>query len=279
MEYARDVTVIETMKVSWTEGKAVGFLPMTLFYEEETADEGYKAPVSFFQSFGFRDQPWQSIDEHYLPEATPADIYQYGWDGNPTLDWARLREIRHGRAPTLSLVQDWSSYIGYEDYHAEDEKRRKKEHREFLKQRVSQVCSLCRTNETLYFWKYEFLHKVEIGYRRCPADLLHEDLGTKRLIPPMPSKEAFSQYQVLRSYLERYNKLNSSKRLIRSHSAYRHLVELGREMALFIVDDIKEGRIGGIWSSEVLADLTGNKKDSVWWRSWTMNQEEVELAH
>jgi len=276
MTESRDVVVIETAKVQWTEGKAVGFLPWTLFYEEETANKGYKAPVSFFQDFGFREQPWRSIDEHALPEATPADIYHYGWWGNPNVDWTVLEKQRSAPAARLTLVPDWTSYIGPEQAAALEEARLQRRRAKELQERIRSACAECRRKEPL-FYSNGYVHRADIGhFTWCPAEDLHYDADTEVPLAPRPSDEALAEYRVLRGYLQEYGRTNSSKTIIRSHSAYRKLVELGRDMAPFIIDDIREGQIGGIWTAEVLADLTGKNNDWAWWQAWAIQQKKEE---
>lgn len=115
-----DAVIIETSKVDWTQGRPVGFIPLTTFYKEESANKHYKAPVSFFQDFGLGSPAWTSIDEHYFPEATWGDVYDVGMRGRPDLLWSRLdgglyEDARLDRCPA------WKSVVEVEEAPMKDE--------------------------------------------------------------------------------------------------------------------------------------------------------------
>lgn len=281
----QDPVIAESIKIAWTEGKAVGFIPWSLFIKDESGNLAYDDEVLFLQEFGFRSQAWMSIDEHFLPEATASDFYDAlnaagRWnylkyaEAPQVADTVigRLAEaglsVEPGPEPVLKLVQDWYSFISYDDYMTEIQKQKEEEKRKKILRKARRMCSLCAADERLFKDGTAYYHRKDFGFVDCPARWEHFELKSDATAVPLPTEKK-KAYKLLRGYLEHDNRLISSKRLIRSHTAYRKILEMGKEAVPFILNDLKEGRVGGIWTAEVLAELTGQRGgDPAWWLAW-----------
>ena len=286
--YSRDTVVIADIKVAWTEGKAIGFIPWSFFVKDESANRKEER-TCFYQPFGFAPAPWRSIDEHPYPEATEADLYDarngFGrWNYLAYMDpesperraTATLRDrlvaahlgTPHEEAltPRLQLVPDWRSVITYDEYMNEIEKAKIEVERGELEAKIKKVCPPCAAGAKLYVDGLLFFHRERSAFVRCLAEPEHRRLRSDA--QPLFREGLRENYKVLRGHLDSYGRTNSSRRLIRSHSAYRKLVEMGPEMIPFILADLQEGKVGGIWTAEVLSELTGNNKDFGGWLAW-----------
>lgn len=293
----QDPVIAESIKIAWTEGKAVGFIPSSIFIKDESADPQNEKPVYFLQEFGFRYPAWRAIDEYPFPEATIADYYDMinyqgrwhhfryfeGWRPKgededvdheavvALLAAAGLDFRREATKPKLHLVPDWVSQVSHDEHLELIKKEKWASVQAFLETTVRERCRLCADGKKLYGDGYRFFHRKDLAFARCAAEAQHEELETKAWV--MFSNVTKSQYRLLRGHIDRYSRLNSSRKLIRSHDAFRKLVDMGPEAVPFILNDLKKGRLGGIWSAEILADLTGKRgKDPQWWLSWAEEQ-------
>ena len=298
----QDPVVVESLRVSWTEGKSVGFIPSSIFIKDESADPKNEKPVYFLQEFGFRHQAWAAIDEHPYPEATLADYYDLinfrgrwerirymeGWrpkapdeEVDPAavaamMSVAGLDITFERKEPRFRLVPDWVSVVSHDEHLDLLRKEGQSIEKIRLQCKVRELCGACAAKEKIYGDGWHFFHRRAFAFTLCPADDEHGLLKTKAWA--MFSKFAKENYRLLRGHLDRYNKLNSSRKLIRSHSAFLRLVQMGPEAIPFILNDLKKGRIGGIWSAEILAELTGKRGMSPeWWLSWA-EQEGYEVG-
>lgn len=301
MTYARDTVVIESARVDWTEGKAVGFIPWSFFVKDESANRDEEA-IGFYQPFGFAPPRWQAIDEHPFPEAAFSDYCEalgmlgrfarYRVDGKmpegETWAVAIARAVRmlaeagleasedfsfdEWEQPRLSLVPEWNCFISHDAHLALIEKEKWASVKAFLERQVRELCQACAGGSKLFGDGYRFYHRKNFAFVRCDAQEQHDELETEAWA--MWSKETAAQYHLLRGYLNSYTRTRSSRRKIRSLLSFRHLVELGHEMVPFILKDLQEGTVGGIWSAEVLAELTGRRggTDPEWWLAWAKSE-------
>lgn len=287
----QDPVIVPSLRVAWTEGKAVGFIASSIFIKDESADPQNEKPVYFLQEFGLKHPSWTAIDEHPFVEATPADYYDarnlFGrWDYIRHLPnfqsltreehekqipamfaHAQLEPLPDGEEPKFRLVPEWASVVSYEEHLALIWKEKEAIAKAELEREVLERCAHCRAGDKLYGDGYRFFHRKRLAFVLCAADEEHDELETKAWA--MFSKLSIDHYQLLRGHIDRYSRLNSSKKLIRSHDAFRKLVSMGPEAVPFILNDLRKGRVGGIWSAEVLAELTGKRgKDPQWWIAW-----------
>jgi hypothetical protein len=291
----QDPVVIESMRVTWTEGKSVGFIPSSIFIKDESADPQNEKPVYFLQEFGFGHPAWAAIDEHPFVEATPADYYDarnlFGrWDYIRHLpNFQSLTSEEHEKQipamfayagievrneieePRLRLVPEWVSVVSHDEHLELLWKEKKDRMKADLQRRVSELCKLCAAGDKIYGDGYRFFHRKSFAFIACMADKEHGELKTKAWA--MFSKLSVDHYQLLRGHIDRYSRLNSSRKLIRSHDAFRKLVNMGPEAIPFILNDLRKGKVGGIWGAEVLAEVTGKRgMDSEWWLSWAKQE-------
>lgn len=303
MDYARDPVAIASTKVSWTEGHASGFVPWSIFTYDESANKANPREVLFYQSFGLGPAAWRSIDEHPFPEATFADLrdavchsgrfdYLRYVEGAParreTGNPEELSPVAEAEAmltaagleiqreeepgPGLRLVPEWESFISYEKHLELVEKDWAKAQRSALLRRAKRNCPDCAGDMELYGDGYSYYHRKDLAFVPCKSDDDHRFLKTKAV--QAYTATAKSNYQLLRGTIDRYNRLNSSKRLIRSHSAFQKLVEMGPEAVPFILNDLRRGTVGGIWGAEVLAEIVGRRGgDPTWWTAWAKSNE------
>lgn len=306
MTYARDTFVIESIKVAWTEGRSNGFVPWSFFVKDESANKG-EEKVLFYQPFGFQPPSWRAIDEHPFPEATFCDycdaIFMEGrfrHYRSPEMpaekNWAETmaRAVRllgdaglEGNVDfsfydfpppaNLKLVPDWTSFISHDEHLSLIEKEKWASVKAFLEHTVKERCAACASGTKLFGDGYRYFHRKDFAFVRCPAEKEHDELETEAWA--MYANSTRENYRLLRGHMDRYNRLNSSRKLIRSHSAFRKLVDMGPEAVPFILHDLRNGRVGGIWSAEVLAELTGRRGgDPQWWLTWAKS-ENYEVSH
>lgn len=310
----RDTFVIESIKVAWTEGKSHGFIPWSFFVKDESANKEEEA-VLFYQTFGFEGPAWRSIDEHPFPEATPADIYDavnhtgrwnylrfaedvsperflyhdqwQSWleEQKPKIPDNKLKEMLNAAGLELyeprfedrfHLVPDWESVISYEKYHQEIEANWEAEQRKFIAKRAKSTCPACAADQQLYGDGYRYFHRKDFAFVKCASSSDHEFLETEAI--EAYSVKSKSHYHLLRGEIDRYGRTHSSRRHIRSHSAFQKLLEMGQDAIPFILNDLRKGRVGGIWSAEILAELVGQRGgDAQWWIEWAKAQKYAEL--
>lgn len=296
----QDPVIVPSLRVAWTEGKAVGFIASSIFIKDESADPQNEKPVYFLQEFGFKPPAWTAIDEHPFVEATPADYYDarnlFGrWDYIRHLSnfqsltpeehekqipamFAHAGMEVHGEdeEPRFRLVPEWVSVVSHDGHLELLWKEKKDRTKADLEKKVFERCKPCAAGDKIYGDGYRFFHRKNLAFVSCAADREHGELKTKAWA--MFSKLSIDHYQLLRGHIDRYSRLNSSRRLIRSHDAFRKLVHMGPEAVPFILNDLRKGRVGGIWSAEVLAELTGKRgKDPQWWIAWA-EQEGYEIG-
>lgn len=307
MSADRDPVGITGTKVAWTDGHVAGFIPWSMFVVDESSNLGNKKETLFYQVFGFQPAAWRSIDEYPYPEATPSDwydainfrgrwghlIYHGGLAGhaespdfkrehdnaNFRMESAKQRLAAAGlqvRDPDetpfeLRLVPDWTSVISHDRHLELVEAEKEGVYRQKVESGVGKICAACRSHEKLFGDGYRFYHRQDFAFKLCAANESHKFLKTEA--HAAYSGSSANNYRLLKGHLDRYNKLNSSKRLIRSHSAYRKLLEMGQEAVPFILNDLRKGRAGGIWTAEVLAELTGRRGgDPQWWEQWAKSE-------
>jgi hypothetical protein len=296
MSDSRDPVVVESTRIGWTAGKAIGFIPLTIFYEDETANQANEKETLFFQTFGFGPESWQSIDEHPYPEATIADYYDAAnglgrWnylrymDRLPEdLDTVEKRIARagldplphEGEEPKFRLVPEWQSVITGEELERQIKAEWAAAYRAKTEARVKEVCSACAAGEKLFGDGYGFFHRREFAFEICAAVEQHRFLKTEAWA--LFSATAKGNYTLLKGYLNDYSRLNSSRKRIRSHSAYRKLLEMGEEAIPFILNDLRKGQVGGIWTAEVLSELIGQRGgDPHWWIEWAKARKYAEI--
>lgn len=301
MTYARDTVVIETARVDWTEGKAVGFIPWSFFVKDESANRKEES-IGFFQPFGFAPPRWRTIDEHPFPEAAFSDYCEalamlgrfarYRVDGKmpegETWAAAIARAVRmlaeacleasedfsfdEWEQPRLSLVPEWNCFISHDEHLALIEKEKWASAKSFLEHQVRELCKACAGGSKLYGDGYRFFHRKNFAFVACDAQDQHDELKTEAWA--MFSRNVKAEYRLLRGHLNSYTRINSSRKLIRSHDAFRKLLQMGPEAVPFILNDLKSGTVGGIWSAEILAELTGRRggADPEWWLAWAKSE-------
>lgn len=315
MSDSRDPVVVESTRIGWTEGKAIGFIPLTIFYKDETANQANEKEILFFQTFGFGPELWRSIDEHPFPEATPADVYdaknhsgrwgylryaenvpaqsfeyQDRWQNwleeqKPKIQDNKLKEMliaagleirEEQEEERFRLVPDWESFISYEKYQEEVEKNWEETQRDFIRKRAKKTCSACAAGEELYGDGYRYFHRKDVAFVKCASSDDHEFLETEAI--EAYSAKSKSHYHLLRGDIDRYSRTHSSRRHIRSHTAFQKILEMGKEAIPFILNDLRKGRVGGIWTAEILSELVGQRGgDAQWWVEWAKAQKYAEI--
>jgi hypothetical protein len=314
MSSLRDPIAVAGTKIAWTEGTVSGFVPWSIFVKDESANREEEA-ILFYQSFGFDGPAWRSIDEHPFLEATPADVYDAV---NHSGRWGYLRyrenipqeSFQHRdsrvdwleeRRPKVSLetvkemlvaaglefhvpeaeerfhlVPDWESVISYEKYHEEIEANWEQMQRDAIAKRAKKECPACASDQPLYGDGYRYFHRKDFAFVKCASSGDHEFLETKAL--EVYSAKSKSHYHLLRGDIDSYSRTRSSRRRIRSHSAFQKILAMGEEAIPFILNDLRKGRVGGIWTAEVLAELVGQRGgDAEWWIQWAKAQKYAEL--
>lgn len=314
MSYSRDPIAVLGTKVSWTEGNVSGFIPWSIFVKDESANKAEES-ILFYQTFGFEGPAWRSIDEHPFPEATPADVYdaknhfgrwyylryrdasipsqfehQEAWERfiaqqkpevsdeevRARLIAAGLEVLEPQHEVRFQLVPDWESFISYDKYHAEAEKKWEEMQREFIEKRAKKTCPACAKGDDLYGDGYRYFHRKDFAFVKCVSSDDHEFLETEAV--EAYTAESKSHYYLLRGYIDHYSRTHSSKKHIRSHTAFQKILEMGKEAIPFILNDLRKGRVGGIWTAEILSDLVGQRGgDPQWWIEWAKAQKYAEL--
>lgn len=172
----------------------------------------------------------------------------------------------------LHLVPEWESFISYEKHLQKVDEEWEETQRAYIAARAVKKCPACAAGEKLYGDGYRFFHRKDFAFTKCASSSDHEFLETPAI--EAYSAKSKSHYRVLRGDINKYSRTRSSRKRLRSHEAFKKLVEMGREAIPFILHDLKKGRVGGLWSAEVLAELTGQRggADPEWWLAWAKSE-------
>jgi hypothetical protein len=216
---ARDPEILYPTDTFAYSGRAIGFIPSSIFYKEETALLGIKPEVIFFQDFGLSIAGWfKSIRENERPEVTVCDIYDFknqvgrwaGFGGHahmadqkaiaallengfvlPPPHETPERRVFAVWPPKLELVQaepEWVSVMQDVDY---ARNMRQSDRRE-MDSKIVKACSRCAVNEPLALhngWTYMHGKKFE-NLVDCGAEKLHRQRSTLARVITDPAYEA-----------------------------------------------------------------------------------------
>lgn len=170
-----------------------GFVPMTIFYEEETGNLAAGIPLAFFQDFSIGLSPqeaYRSIDEAMLMEITLSDLraHDEGWLFSNGYYYPADHRYKETEwiplwPPMLHLVEsepEWRST----DFEEDIKKREVRRQREDAEAAIASACPRCAAKRDVWLmtvktYRLAYVHVKEPGRASlCHAHELHDKRGT-----------------------------------------------------------------------------------------------------